>query len=142
MLDFASDVNMTVRECAWMAFRPYVIGDLKSMMRLLGKAALDPDANIRRFAIETSRPRSVWGAHIQELKADPRLGLELVESVRADPSRYVQKSVGNWLNDASKTQPDWVLETCARWSTESKCKETHYIISRALRTIHPVHLTT
>ncbi len=46
-----------------------------------------------------------------------------------------RRSVANWLNDASKSQPDWVRDVCARWLRESPAKETAWIANHATRTL-------
>ena len=132
---FAADGSVAVRECAWDSFRPYIAADLDQGLRLLQGWVTDPDPNIRRCATEATRPRGVWAAHIEALKQDPQPGLALLEPVRSDPARYVQRSVANWLNDASKTRPDWVRAVCARWGKESPTEETAWIINQALRTL-------
>ncbi len=43
--------------------------------------------------------------------------------------------MANWLNDASKSDADFVLETCHRWLAESSAKATLQIVQRALRTL-------
>jgi 3-methyladenine DNA glycosylase AlkC len=132
---FAADEHFGVRECAWMFARPFVAAELEQGLALFQTWVADPNPNIRRFAVEGTRPRGVWCAHIAALKANPELALPLLEPVRADPSRYVQLSVANWLNDASKSRPDWVEALCARWQRESPAKETKWIVNRALRTL-------
>jgi 3-methyladenine DNA glycosylase AlkC len=131
---FAADSNMSVREAAWMAFRPNLTGNLDSGLALLEPLTRRSDANIRRFAIEVSRPRSVWGAHIPQLKRRPELAYSLLENTRADRSRYVRLAVGNWLNDASKTRPDWVSDICTRWIVGGNL-HTDVIVRRGLRSI-------
>jgi len=131
----AADANMGVRECAWMAVRDDIAAHLEEALTLLVPFVHDPDPNIRRFATEGTRPRGVWCRHIHALREEPARGIILLEPVRADPSRYVQNSVANWLNDASKSQPDWVQDVCRRWQKESPTDETAYICRRALRTL-------
>ena len=132
---FATDRSHAVRECAWDSYRQHVAADLETGIALLRPWVAERDANIRRCAVESARPMGVWTAHVPALKTEPALGLPLLEPVRSDPSRYVQNAVANWLNDASKTQPDWVLETTERWLAESQSRETQWIVNRARRTL-------
>lgn len=131
---FAADHHMSVRECAWMAFRPHLAASLRTALKLLEPISRSDDPNLRRFAVEVSRPRSVWGTHIAELKSDPAKGLAVLSNVYQDDSRYVRLAAGNWINDASKTRPDWVREVCRRWSKNDN-KHTRAIVARGMRTL-------
>ncbi|MFC5496006.1 DNA alkylation repair protein [Caenimonas terrae] len=132
---FAADPHFGVRETAWMAVRDEVVRDSARAIELLLPWVADADPNIRRFASELTRPRGVWCAPVPALRTGPWLAIDLLEPLRADPSRYVQNSVANWLNDASKSQPQWVQRTCDRWSAASSSPATAYIVRRALRTL-------
>jgi 3-methyladenine DNA glycosylase AlkC len=132
---FAADPHFGVREMAWMAVRDEIAGAVDDAVELLRPWVLDADPNIRRFASEATRPRGVWCAQIDALKTQPWRALPLLEPLKADPSRYVQNSVANWLNDAGKTQPAWVEEVCERWSARSPSGATAYIVRRATRSL-------
>jgi 3-methyladenine DNA glycosylase AlkC len=135
MRPFAADRNMSVRECAWMAVRPVLVLRTVECLAVLEPLAHDSDPNMRRFASEVSRPRSVWCHHAPLLKAAPDLAHAVLDPLKADPSVYVRLSVGNWLNDASKTRPDWVQRTCRRWLLVSDSPATQHIVRRGLRTL-------
>lgn len=134
-LPLAADPHAFVREAAWSTLRPFVAADLDAWLERLAPWALHEDPNVRRCAIEAARPRGVWCAHLPLLAREPGRALHLLEPNRAHPSRYVQASVANWLNDASKTRPDWVMDVCARWSEESPAPETAWLVRHATRTL-------
>jgi 3-methyladenine DNA glycosylase AlkC len=131
----ARDGSFSVREAAWMGFRAHVAADLDLGLRLLEGWVRDPDPNVRRCAVEGTRPRGVWCRHIPELRRDPERAAYLLEPVRSDGSDYVRRSVANWINDASKDRPEWAVEVTNRWRRESPTPETEWIARHALRTL-------
>lgn len=130
-----ADTHFGVREVAWMALRKDINDNLDFSIKFLTDWTESENENIRRFCTESTRPRGVWCPHIDELKEKPELALSILEKLKSDTSKYVQDSVGNWLNDASKTRPDFVTQLCERWEKENQTKNTQYIVRKALRTI-------
>ncbi|MDY7395337.1 DNA alkylation repair protein [Aureibaculum sp. 2210JD6-5] len=130
-----ADSHFGIREVVWMALRPEIDKNLSRSIQYLSQWTSDKDENIRRFTTEATRPRGVWCKHIENLKENPELALPILEPLKSDSSKYVQDSVGNWLNDASKTRPDFVVELSEKWREKSPTKETEKIIKRARRSI-------
>lgn len=131
----ADDSHFGVREWAWLAVRPAVARDLETSLDTLQSWTGHASDNERRFASEVTRPRGVWCAHIPALIRNPDIATDLLDALHADPSRYVQNSVANWLNDAGKSKPDWVGSVCDRWTKRSKSDATGYIVRRAKRNL-------
>lgn len=132
---FADDSNPGLREIAWISLRNDVLRDTEECIRRLVPWTGSRNERLRRFASELTRPRGVWTFHIAQLKRCPELAIDILEPLKEDDSKYVKDSVANWLNDASKTKPDWVVEITDRWQRESGSLHTQYIIRRALRTL-------
>lgn len=135
MRPFADDEHFAVREWAWMAARTSLVDDLDGSIAVLAGWTDDDSERVRRFASEALRPRGVWASHIAALKSNPGRALPILEPLRADPSRYVQDSVANWINDAAKSKPDWARALCARWLDESPEPATERITKRGLRSL-------
>lgn len=133
---FAADKHFGVREISWMAVRKDIIDNMYESISLLSTWTSSEDENIRRFASEATRPRGVWCEHIEILKQNPEMALDILTPLNSDESKYVQNSVANWLNDTGKTNPDFVVQLCSEWEKQSRTKQTAYIIKRGLRTIN------
>jgi 3-methyladenine DNA glycosylase AlkC len=131
----ADDPHFGVREWAQLAFRPDIAKHLHESISLLTPWTAHASENIRRFAVESTRPRGVWTHHINALKSEPELAEPLLAPVMADPSRYVQNSVGNWLNDAAKSRPDWVEIFLKEHKRKNDCPAFRYIEDRARRSV-------
>ncbi len=136
ILPLADDDNSGVKETAWLSLREPLIDHLEQGLVLLAPLSKSKKANLRRFASEITRPRGVWCRHISALKQNPNLAIDLLEPLKADPEKYVQDSVANWLNDASKTTPEFTKQVCKRWLNISKSPSTQRIVRRALRTLN------
>ncbi len=136
MKPYAADQHFGVREVVIFASKIQLAEDLLKSVSLLQKWSASEDENVRRYVAEVLRPNGVWTKKVDALHQNPEIGLPLINPLKSDHSKYVQNSVANWLNDASKSNPEWVQQICAEWIIKSKTKETAYIVKRALRTIN------
>lgn len=132
---FADDPHFSVREWAWIALRDRHGDAVVDLVPDLARWAADPSPNIRRFGSEVLRSRGVWSRHLGPVRADPEIASPVIGELRADPHRYVQLSVGNWLNDAGKDHPRWVSDLCASWLSNQPAASTKFICRRGLRNL-------
>ncbi|HFF3759289.1 DNA alkylation repair protein [Stenotrophomonas maltophilia] len=135
MRTLADDPHFGVREWAWLALRGDLVAAPLQALEYLQPWTQETSPYLRRLACEALRPRGVWATHIAPFKQHPELALPLLEALADDPERYVQDSVGNWLNDAGKTQPQWLRDLCVRWQHEHPSAANAYIRKRALRSL-------
>ncbi len=131
----ANDVHFGVREAAWMAMRQSIIDHLERSLQILSQWSKDAQPNLRRFASEATRPRGVWCKHIVKLKEYPDLGLPVLSPLVNDESKYVQDSVANWLNDAAKSNLEFVTRFCEQYFQNNPSKSSQYMMKRALRSL-------
>lgn len=94
----------------------------------------DPSMHVRRLVSEGTRPRLPWASRLREYQKDPAPVLQLLELLKDDPERYVQRSVANNLNDIGKDHPALVVDVCRRWSAGATGGR-EWIVKHALRSL-------
>jgi 3-methyladenine DNA glycosylase AlkC len=115
------------------AIRPFIERDQTRTLAVMREWSLSDDEHVRRLASEGSRPRLPWGRRLAALIADPSPAFPILETLRADPSLYVRKSVANHLNDIAKDHPEVVLDLVSAWDRSDV--RIAWIIRHALRTL-------
>ncbi len=115
------------------AVRPFLIKNQEKMLAHMLVWSQDKNEHIRRLACEGCRPRLPWGLTVPALKKDPSVTLPILENLKSDPARYVQKSVSNHLNDISAIQPDLMKQTVKKWYGAND--RTNWIVKHACRTL-------
>jgi len=127
-------IELTKRFSSEFAVRPFVEAyPAKTLARLLALTR-DPNPHVRRWCSEGSRPRLPWGKRLYHVIENPDWCWPILEALKDDPERYVQKSVANHLNDIGKDHPDLLMERCRAWAIDATPART-WIIKHALRSL-------
>ena len=92
----------------------------------------DKNKHVRRLASEGLRPRLPWAKKLQQFIENPKPIIPILENLKDDPSKYVQKSVANCLNDILKDNEDFGKELVEKW-IQNPTKERKWIVMHAIR---------
>ncbi|MDR5050022.1 DNA alkylation repair protein [Bacillus thuringiensis serovar andalousiensis] len=126
--------EITKRNTAEYAIRPFLQTYHEDTLDILQQWIHDENSHIRRLVSEGTRPRLPWAKKIGALKGDFKNNLQLLEPLMNDPSKYVQKSVANHMNDITKEDKELVFQ----WLQQLRDKQHPiklWIIKYGLRTI-------
>jgi len=126
--------ELTQRFSAESSIRPFLIRYPEATYERLVLWASDANVHVRRLVSEGTRPRLPWAQRLRDFQREPGPVLALLERLKDDPERYVQRSVANNLNDIAKDHPDRVVELCGRWR-DSAGEGRRWIIQHALRSL-------
>ncbi len=96
--------------------------------------AEDENYHVRRLVSEGTRPKLPWAGKVT---IDPMVPLPLLDTLHADPTRYVVRSVANHLNDIAKIDPDAVVSRLKTWREAGRQapNELEWLTRHALRTL-------
>ncbi|MBX3101844.1 MAG: DNA alkylation repair protein [Bacteroidetes bacterium] len=114
------------------ALRPF-LARYPQTWEYLHQWARHANPHVRRLASEGCRPRLPWGKAVPGLKADPAPILPILETLRADDSEYVRRSVANNLNDIGKDHPALLKQLAQNWWGVHA--PTDALLRHALRTL-------
>ena len=122
--------NWRVQEVLAMAFDSYCksIGYEQALPIIQQWLQSDNDKQ-RRAVTEGLR---VWTSR-PFFKDNPKAAIELLSALKADPSEYVRKSVGNALRDISKRNPELIRAEIENWDlTDKRIAQVYKLAHRFL----------
>lgn len=123
--------EITKRDTAEFAIRPFIREDYDKVEAVFQKWGRSDNAHLRRLVTEGTRPRLPWAKKLPFLRGNIQENFRLLKPFLDDPSRYVEKSVANHLNDISKYYPEEVIS----FLKENINETSPFIVRRALRTL-------
>jgi 3-methyladenine DNA glycosylase AlkC len=126
--------ELTQRFSAESSIRPFLVRYPEATYERLLAWTRDPSVHVRRLVSEGTRPRLPWAPRLRDFQREPGPVLGLLELLKDDPERYVQRSVANNLNDIAKDHPDRVVDVCRRWR-QTASEGRRWIIRHALRSL-------
>jgi len=124
--------EITKRHTGEFAVRPFIQQYQADMLAVMKSWSQDENFHVRRLSCEGVRPRLPWAKKLDMFIDSPELILPILENLKEDESRFVQKSVANCLNDILKDNYTTAMDVLRRWS-QSNNKNTHWIVKHALR---------
>ena len=124
--------EITKRNTGEYTIRSFIEKYPSKTLRVLLKWSKDKNKHVRRLASEGPRPRLPWATKLQQYIDDPLPILPILDNLKDDTSKYVQKSVANCLNDILKDNFEIGKSLVESWLPNAT-KERKWIIKHALR---------
>jgi 3-methyladenine DNA glycosylase AlkC len=132
-LDFIKE--LTKRFTGEFAIRPLLANKPKETIKTMVKWSKDENVHVRRLASEGVRISLPWSKKIYIAIDEFEKYKIILTNLNNDKSKFVQKSVGNNLNDLYKEFPEKANEIINEWKMNNPTKETIWIINHGLRSI-------
>ncbi len=126
--------EITKRNTGEYAIRPYIRQNPDGLLRVMKRWAKSENFHLRRLASEGLRPKLPWAPKLDIFNDNPQPVFDILELLKEDDIKFVQKSVGNHLTDWLKVNPEPAKKMLKRWQ-KSNDKNTQWIVKRATRKI-------
>jgi 3-methyladenine DNA glycosylase AlkC len=126
--------EITMRFSAEDAIRFFINAYPEQTFATLTRWSTDANYHVRRLCSEGTRPTLPWS---QKLNTPVTTPVVLLNTLFADHTRYVTRSVANHVNDIAKIDPALAIQLLTDWqaSGRQRPEEMRYIVAHALRTL-------
>lgn len=124
--------EITKRNTGEYAVRPYIRKYPKQSLRIMKQWAKSDNFHVRRLASEGLRPKLPWASKLETFINNPEPVFEILEILKEDPIKFVQKSVANHVRDYTKVHPKAAQKLLAQWQ-KSKNLYTLWIVKHSMR---------
>lgn len=125
--------ELTKRFTGEFAIRPLLKEHPKEVMDELIKWSLDSNVHVRRLASEGVRIRLPWSQKLYVALDEFEKYTTILTNLKDDKEKFVQKSVGNNLNDLYKDAPEKADFIINQWEKSGTSKAQAWIIKHARR---------
>lgn len=126
--------EITKRNTGEYAVRPYIRRDPDAALARIRSWAASDDFHLRRLASEGLRPKLPWATKLDTFVEAPAPVFSILEMLKEDEIRFVQKSVANHLTDYLKVNAGPARVLIESWAT-SDHPATQWIVKHATRKI-------
>ncbi len=131
-LSYHAIEEITKRNTGEYAIRPFLVRYPTETITRMKIWSHSENVHLRRLASEGGRPRLPWAKKLDQFIEYPTPLLPILRTLKSDPSRYVQKSVANCLNDILKDNQEVARTEIEKW-LPTEVQSTKWIIKHALR---------
>lgn len=125
--------ELTKRFTGEYAIRPLLKEHPAEVMDELIVWTKDRNVHVRRLASEAVRIHLPWSPKLLVALEEFERYSAILTNLRNDPEKFVQKSVGNNLNDLYKEAPEKAEWIIAQWRTTGQSKAQDWIIKHGMR---------
>ena len=132
-IGYAFIFELTQRFTGEFAIRPLLREYPQETLTQMHNWSQDPSVHVRRLASEGIRIRLPWAPKVDVYHQYPEQRESIWYTLKTDPSKFVQKSVANGINDLIKEDREAGLTLLKGWIAEDPSPETKWIINHALR---------
>lgn len=127
--------EITKRNTGEYTIRPFIEAYPIKTMAIMSEWSTNKNKHIRRLASEGCRPRLPWAKKLNIFIKDPIPIISILNTLKDDKSKYVQKSIANCINDIFKDNKQIAVKIIEDWKQSKPTKECKWIIKHSLRNL-------